>query len=175
HRRQPLGRHPRYRKGAADVDHDPRRRRRCRHRLAGVLATQFGGLCARARQADGSHQRRRRKPRRLMPAAPQRSIVNRPATRVAGLVVLAGLLVLVVILGITVGARPIALADVWTAFFAHDETVTTHRIIIELRLPRTLIGLAVGAALGLSGAILQGATRNPLADRPFSASMPAQP
>ncbi len=65
---------------------------------------------------------------------------------------------------ITVGARPIALGDVWNALFAFDPTQTTHRIIMDLRLPRTLVGLLVGAALGLSGAILQGATRNPLAD-----------
>lgn len=37
-------------------------------------------------------------------------------------------------------------------------------IITELRIPRTLLGLLVGAALGLSGATLQGYTRNPLAD-----------
>lgn len=37
-------------------------------------------------------------------------------------------------------------------------------IITELRIPRTLLALAVGAALGLSGAVLQGYTRNPLAD-----------
>src|ERR1700678_1015864 len=37
-------------------------------------------------------------------------------------------------------------------------------IITELRIPRTLLGIAVGAALGLSGATLQGYTRNPLAD-----------
>ena len=37
-------------------------------------------------------------------------------------------------------------------------------ILVQLRLPRTLLDLAVGAALGLSGATLQGYTRNPLAD-----------
>ncbi len=37
-------------------------------------------------------------------------------------------------------------------------------IITELRVPRTLLAIAVGAALGLSGATLQGYTRNPLAD-----------
>ena len=37
-------------------------------------------------------------------------------------------------------------------------------IIFELRLPRTLLAIAVGAALGASGAALQGYTRNPLAD-----------
>jgi iron complex transport system permease protein len=37
-------------------------------------------------------------------------------------------------------------------------------IVMELRLPRALLGLAIGAGLGLSGAALQGYTRNPLAD-----------
>jgi iron complex transport system permease protein len=37
-------------------------------------------------------------------------------------------------------------------------------IVFELRLPRTILALMVGAALGLSGAALQGYTRNPLAD-----------
>jgi iron complex transport system permease protein len=37
-------------------------------------------------------------------------------------------------------------------------------IVFELRLPRTLLAVAVGAALGMSGAALQGYTRNPLAD-----------
>ncbi|MEJ6656689.1 MAG: iron chelate uptake ABC transporter family permease subunit, partial [Pseudomonas sp.] len=37
-------------------------------------------------------------------------------------------------------------------------------VIGEIRLPRTLIALAVGAALGLSGAALQGLLRNPLAE-----------
>ena len=37
-------------------------------------------------------------------------------------------------------------------------------IFLELRLPRALLGLAIGAVLGLSGAVLQGYLRNPLAD-----------
>ncbi len=37
-------------------------------------------------------------------------------------------------------------------------------IIMELRIPRAILGMAVGAALGLSGAAMQGYTRNPLAD-----------
>lgn len=97
-------------------------------------------------------------------ATPGTSVGIAPATRAGGLVLLAGLLAVVLFFSITVGARPIALGDVWNALFAFDPAQTTHRIIIDLRLPRTLVGLLVGAALGLSGAILQGATRNPLAD-----------
>lgn len=88
----------------------------------------------------------------------------KPTARAAGLLACALLLVLVSFLSITVGARPIALGDVWNAMFAFDPTLTVHKIVIDLRLPRTLVGLLVGMALGLAGAILQGATRNPLAD-----------
>ena len=84
--------------------------------------------------------------------------------RAGGFLLLACGLVAVLFFSITVGARPISLGDVWAAVTAPVADSTTHRIILELRLPRTLVGLLVGAALGLSGAILQGATRNPLAD-----------
>ena len=77
---------------------------------------------------------------------------------------LLALLGVTLVFSITVGARPIATGNVWNALTAFDPSQTTHRIILDLRLPRTLVGLLVGAALGLSGAILQGATRNPLAD-----------
>jgi iron complex transport system permease protein len=87
-----------------------------------------------------------------------------PSARAGGLVLFTLLLGCVLVLSITVGARPIAIGDIWNAFFAFDPDQTTHKIILDLRLPRTLVGLLVGAALGLSGAILQGATRNPLAD-----------
>jgi len=86
------------------------------------------------------------------------------AARAGGFLLLALTLVVVLALSITVGARPIALGDIWNALTAFDPTQTNHKIILDLRLPRTLVGLLVGAALGLSGAILQGATRNPLAD-----------
>lgn len=87
-----------------------------------------------------------------------------PAARAGGFLLLALALIVVLALSITVGARPIALGDIWNAVTAFDPTQTNHKIILDLRLPRTLVGLLVGAALGLSGAILQGATRNPLAD-----------
>jgi iron complex transport system permease protein len=87
-----------------------------------------------------------------------------PSARAGGLVLFTVLLGCVLVLSITIGARPIALGDIWNAFFAFDPGQTAHKIILDLRVPRTLVGLLVGAALGLSGAILQGATRNPLAD-----------
>ncbi|KRA50719.1 FecCD family ABC transporter permease [Devosia sp. Root635] len=99
-----------------------------------------------------------------MAEAPATIVTTRGAALALGLLCLAVAVLLVAFLSITVGARPITLEAVWTALTAFDPDSTDHRIIWELRLPRTVIGLAVGAALGLSGAVLQGATRNPLAD-----------
>jgi iron complex transport system permease protein len=54
---------------------------------------------------------------------------------------------------------------VWTPFSAWvDQSDPRWSIIFDLRLPRTLLAILVGAALGMSGAAMQGYTRNPLAD-----------
>lgn len=87
-----------------------------------------------------------------------------PDWRAIGLAALALALLAVLFLSLTLGARPVPLGTVWTALTAFDPGSTDHTIIRDLRIPRTLIGLTVGMALGLSGAVLQGATRNPLAD-----------
>ena len=81
-----------------------------------------------------------------------------------GLLGLAATVLAVAFFSMTQGARPITLDAVWMSLTAYDPNSTDHRIIWDLRMPRTVIGLLVGAALGLSGAVLQGATRNPLAD-----------
>lgn len=65
---------------------------------------------------------------------------------------------------IMVGASGISPGTVWDAFAQFDPSNTEHLVVVEKRLPRTLIGLAVGAALGLAGAAAQGLTRNPIAD-----------
>jgi iron complex transport system permease protein len=83
----------------------------------------------------------------------------------AGLVVLAGVLALVAFLSITLGSRSIGLGEVLGALadLRSDGTMTS-TVTLDLRVPRTLLGVLVGAALGAAGAILQGVTRNPLAD-----------
>ena len=76
---------------------------------------------------------------------------------------LLGLLALLCLLSIAIGSRQLGLGTVLRALFdAQDGEVTA--IVRGLRLPRTLVGLACGAALGLSGAVMQALTRNPLAD-----------
>ncbi|OMF24942.1 iron ABC transporter permease [Paenibacillus sp. FSL H8-0548] len=73
------------------------------------------------------------------------------------------LLLLTVFYGLSYGSVSISLSEIWTIFTtkghsAHDT------IIMNLRLPRVLVGLLTGACLAAAGAILQGVMRNPLAD-----------
>ena len=80
-----------------------------------------------------------------------------------------GLLLGLVVLGVVAlasvryGSKPMPLGEVLDAFLAFDGS-NNHLIIRSLRVPRTLVGLGVAIALGLAGAVMQGVTRNPLAD-----------
>ncbi|MFE3451011.1 FecCD family ABC transporter permease [Nonomuraea sp. NPDC059194] len=75
------------------------------------------------------------------------------------------LLALVAFLSVTLGSRSIGLAEVLRALGSLDTDGSINSTVtLELRVPRTLLGILVGAALGVAGAILQGVTRNPLAD-----------
>ncbi|TYP74112.1 FecCD family ABC transporter permease [Paenibacillus methanolicus] len=67
-------------------------------------------------------------------------------------------------LSVSFGAADIRFAAVWEAILRYDADVTQHQIIQELRLPRVVGGAIIGASLAVAGAIMQGMTRNPLAD-----------
>ncbi len=75
-----------------------------------------------------------------------------------------GLLALLMMLSVTKGAAEIPFSSVREALVRFDAKNTQHLIIIDLRLPRVLASALVGAALAVAGAVMQGATRNPLAD-----------
>ncbi|GAA5102059.1 iron chelate uptake ABC transporter family permease subunit [Haloechinothrix salitolerans] len=62
------------------------------------------------------------------------------------------------------GVREIPFETVWEALLARDVSNPDHEVIWRQRMPRTAIGLVAGAALGVAGALLQGLTRNPIAD-----------
>jgi iron complex transport system permease protein len=61
-------------------------------------------------------------------------------------------------------ALSVAAGKVWVPWDAWTAADPRSIIMVELRLPRTVLALLVGAALGLSGAVMQGYLRNPLAD-----------
>ncbi len=83
--------------------------------------------------------------------------------RLAGLAAALVLLAAAVFLSLMIGAKPLSFAVVWDALFSSSDSYD-YTIIHESRIPRTIIALAVGPAFGLAGAVIQGLTRNPLAD-----------
>ena len=98
-------------------------------------------------------------------AAPTAPSSHRTPTgvRAAGLLVALGALLLVALLSVAVGSKAIPLGTVIHELFHYDGS-DDGVVIRSLRIPRTLLGLAVGAGLGLAGALMQAVTRNPLAD-----------
>jgi iron complex transport system permease protein len=89
---------------------------------------------------------------------------HRGATLVLGLIVSTVVLVLATIASLAVGNRAIDPVTVLQSLFAYDDDNALHLMVMELRVPRTLLGIVVGAALAVCGGLIQAFTRNPLAD-----------
>nr|WP_127893134.1 iron ABC transporter permease [Streptomyces sp. S10(2018)] len=95
--------------------------------------------------------------------APNDLPIRRSArVRVTWLLVLAAVLLVVMTASLALGSRDVAWSDVWAALGGADHTL--EEAAVAKRIPRTLLAVVVGAALGLSGTVMQGVTRNPLAD-----------
>lgn len=99
----------------------------------------------------------------VTPRLAEPQIVRPGRLRVAALLGVLGALAVAVLLSLSLGSKDIPLAQTWALLLAPDgspESIVLH----ELRVPRTLLGMAVGAALGIAGGLMQSLTRNPLAD-----------
>ncbi len=77
--------------------------------------------------------------------------------------VLAMVVAILFVLSLTVGPAEVAPLQGLSALFADDDSLIG-LVMREIRLPRAILGLMIGATLGLSGAALQGYLRNPLAE-----------
>ncbi len=69
-----------------------------------------------------------------------------------------------VLVHLGIGSKHIPLSDVVSALMAFDPENFDHIIVRQMRAPRMFAAIAVGAALSVAGALMQGVTRNPLAD-----------
>ncbi|MFG2020034.1 FecCD family ABC transporter permease [Actinomadura geliboluensis] len=97
------------------------------------------------------------------PTTPAKRGGRRGAHRI-WLPLLAAVLLATVVASLAIGAGDVPLGRVLPGVFGPDDGSRAELIVHELRLPRTLLGIAVGAALGLAGAVMQALTRNPLAE-----------
>lgn len=84
----------------------------------------------------------------------------------AAIIILAGLILLIVfmLISLTKGAAEIPLSTVVESFTNFDKTSSLHLLIIDMRLPRVIGAVLVGCSLSVAGALMQGMTRNPMAD-----------
>ncbi len=94
-----------------------------------------------------------------------RAATGRPVAARSGLLFAAAavLLALGALASLGIGSNPIPPARVWQLLWTPDGSFDAV-VVLEQRLPRTLVLIVVGAALGVAGALMQSLTRNPLAD-----------
>ena len=91
---------------------------------------------------------------------------GRAATRVPTgvvVIVLAVLTVLLCLVSLAIGSQSLTLEELVSAFVPGERTVASI-IVWQLRMPRTVLAAMVGAALAVAGVVMQGLTRNPLAE-----------
>lgn len=96
------------------------------------------------------------------PAPPKPKPKRRERHRAWWLLAMFALLAALAATSIIVGTREVSLGEIIGAI--HGGTSTNGEAAVAVRIPRTLLAVLAGAALGLAGAIMQGVTRNPLAD-----------
>lgn len=73
-------------------------------------------------------------------------------------------LLISIFLSVSFGAKELSIAVVWASVFHYNPDLTAHQIIQEYRLPRVLGAVITGMAFAVAGALMQGVTRNPMAD-----------
>ncbi|MFE5804252.1 FecCD family ABC transporter permease [Streptomyces sp. NPDC056491] len=97
-----------------------------------------------------------------------RGVTEARRRRVVGSVTLVLVLLAAMVVSLAVGARALTPAEVWRGLSGvpdPDQRLTEIRLIVRtVRVPRTVLALVAGVALGVGGALIQGYTRNPIAD-----------
>lgn len=87
---------------------------------------------------------------------------KRRISRPVSLAALIAMLLLLCLLSVALGTRDVSWQEIVGALQGHMDTVG--EAAVTMRIPRTVLAVVAGASLGLAGAVMQGVTRNPLAD-----------
>ena len=98
--------------------------------------------------------------RRACPAPGRTTARRRAAALTTGIIAVAVL----ALLSICIGARPISPGTLFTIISGAERDSMDAQAVLTLRPPRTVAALAIGAALGVAGALIQAISRNPLAE-----------
>ncbi len=95
---------------------------------------------------------------------PDASTYLRSSNSIRSLWLLLLIVVLIIscFLSVALGTRDVSWTEILSALSGHGDTIG--QAAVAMRIPRTLLALLAGAALGLAGTVMQGITRNPLAD-----------
>ncbi|MFD5141812.1 FecCD family ABC transporter permease [Streptomyces sp. NPDC058401] len=100
--------------------------------------------------------------------APSRVVARARRRRIVGLAAVLVILAAAALVSLAVGARALSPAEAWHGLFAGpdpDQKLSEARLIMRtVRVPRTVLAIVAGIALGVGGALIQGYTRNPIAD-----------
>ncbi|WP_053384272.1 FecCD family ABC transporter permease [Leucobacter celer] len=94
---------------------------------------------------------------------PRTDVSTALSRRLLTVLVAAIALAAIALTSLAIGANPLPFAQIWQGFWHPDDSEASV-IVWTLRVPRTIVGIATGAAFGLAGALIQALTRNPLAD-----------
>lgn len=98
------------------------------------------------------------------PAPTRHAPGNSVGTMLAGLVLVAVCVAILSLLSLRFGSLDVTTRQAWDAVFNYNPDNYEQTIVREMRVPRTIIAFFVGGGLAVAGTVMQGVTRNPLAD-----------
>lgn len=112
-------------------------------------------------QAVSGHAASAQAPDAPAQTPPARSTRGR---RIAACAIVPAVLLAAVVASLTIGSNAIPLEQLWRAVTTGVADPAVSTVLFDLRLPRTIVGVLVGLALAVAGAVMQSLVRNPLAD-----------
>ncbi|AYY12099.1 iron ABC transporter permease [Actinobacteria bacterium YIM 96077] len=96
------------------------------------------------------------------PVTPVRAGRRRLPGLALGLAAAVALFAVMIMVSLAIGTKELSITEVWTGVVQPDDSYAS--VVVETRIPRTVLGVVAGASLAVAGVLIQGITRNPLGD-----------